>query len=117
MTSFPIAEYVRHEWAGAWLCSAFRNEMQDELLSSDLILEAIAATRAEFGEPPDLGMITFVDASKVRRKRDPGRCFLRAGFRAVGRTKTRGFLAFQLLPEGMPDAAPCAGTQEALSVG
>ncbi len=25
-------------------------------------------------------MVSFVDATKVRHKRDPGRCFLRAGF-------------------------------------
>lgn len=26
VTSFPFAEWVKHEWAGAWICSAFRNE-------------------------------------------------------------------------------------------
>lgn len=26
VTSFPFAQYVRHQWAGAWVCSAFRNE-------------------------------------------------------------------------------------------
>lgn len=26
ITSWPFAEYVKHAWAGAWVCSAFRNE-------------------------------------------------------------------------------------------
>jgi hypothetical protein len=46
-------------------------------------------------------MITFVDASKVRRKRDAGRCFLRAGFAPCGETKG-GLLAFQLVAAEMP---------------
>ena len=43
VTSWPFAEYVRHAWAGAWVCSAFRNEGQ--VLSSTLITQAVAATR------------------------------------------------------------------------
>lgn len=108
-SSWPFAEYVRHEWAGAWICSAFRNETR-RYLSSDLIRQAIAATRYYWGEPPELGMVTFVDASKVKPKRDPGRCFLRAGFRPCGSTKG-GLLALQLLPTDMPAAEP-AGYQQ-----
>lgn len=26
VTSFPFAKYVKHQWGGAWICSAFRNE-------------------------------------------------------------------------------------------
>ena len=26
VTSWPFAEYVKHDWAGAWICSAFRRE-------------------------------------------------------------------------------------------
>lgn len=48
-------------------------------------------------------MITFVDPGKVRRKRDPGRCFLKAGFRRVGST-AGGLVALQLQPEDMPAA-------------
>src|SRR5687767_14050974 len=51
VTSWPFAEYVRHAWAGAWVCSAFRNESLH--LSSSLIREAISATCAVW-EPPDL---------------------------------------------------------------
>jgi hypothetical protein len=108
VTSWPFAEWVKHEWAGAWVCSAFRREAECEHLASDLVRDAVAATRARFGEPPPLGMITFVDAGKVRRKRDPGRCYLKAGFVRVGATKG-GLVALQLLPDAMPEAAPAQG--------
>jgi hypothetical protein len=103
VTSYPFAEYVRHAWAGAWVNSLFRNEGAG--LSSELIREAVAATRAHYGEPPELGMVTFVDADKTRRKRDPGRCYRKAGFRHVGFTKG-GLWAFQMLPTEMPDPRP-----------
>jgi len=83
-------------------------------LSSELILEAIAATRWTW-TPPDLGIITFVDAGKVRRKRDPGRCYRRAGFDHVGYTKG-GLLVFGMLPDAMPDAVMPLGAQMAMSV-
>lgn len=102
-TSWPFAEYVRHAWAGAWMNSLFRNE--SERLSSELIREAVAHTLAFFGDPPALGMVTFVDASRTRRKRDPGRCYRRAGFTHVGWTKG-GLWALQLLPDAMPYPAP-----------
>jgi hypothetical protein len=111
ITSWPIAEYVRHAWAGAWLCSAFRNE--SDALSSELVTEAVAATRHVWPEPPPLGLVTFVDAAKTRRKRDPGRCFRRAGFVHVGYTKG-GLYALQLLPGAMPEPEPAYGTQESL---
>lgn len=119
ISSFPYAEYVMHAWAGAWICSAFRNEGGH--LSSELIREAVACTVWKW-EPPSLGMITFVDRSKIRHKRDPGRCYLRAGFVpavcpihtepepkkcAACRSETKaGLLAFQLFPDAMP--APVA---------
>lgn len=102
ITSWPFAEYVRHAWAGAWVCSAFRNEAPDKYLSSELVTEAVAATRSRW-EPPELGMITFINADLTRRKRDPGRCFRKAGFKHVGFTAS-GLYALQLLPEEMPDA-------------
>jgi len=98
ITSWPFAQYVKHAWAGAWVCSAFRNE--GPTLSSLLIREAVQRTIAHYGAPPDLGMITFVDPKKTRHKRDPGRCFLRAGFKNVGFTKG-GLVALQLLPADM----------------
>lgn len=99
VTSWPIAEYVRHAWAGAWVNSLFRNEGAG--LSSDLIREAVAVTRWFWPESPVLGIVTFVDAAQVRRKRDPGRCYRKAGFRHVGFTQS-GLYAFQLLPDEMP---------------
>lgn len=49
-TSYPRAEFVRHAWAGAWINSIFRNEGAG--LSSELIREAIAATRFFWSPPP-----------------------------------------------------------------
>ena len=111
VTSWPFPEYVRHAWPGAWVNSLFRKECDG--LASDYIRAAIAATRAIWPVPPELGMVTFVDAGKVRHKRDPGRSYLRAGFKAVGMTKG-GLLAFQLLPGDMPEAAPPLGMQGAM---
>jgi hypothetical protein len=99
ITSWPFAEYVKHAWAGAWVNSAFRNEGAGR--SSELIREAIAITRS-FWKPPSIGLITFVDASRVKHKRDPGRCYLRAGFERVGMTKG-GLIALQMLPDAMPE--------------
>lgn len=114
VTSWPFAEYVRHAWPGAWVCSLFRNE--SEHLASELIREAVAATRAIYGDPPPLGMVTFVNADKVRRKRDPGRCYLRAGFKNVGTTKG-GLVALQMLLDAMPPAEPPSVFKGELFVG
>lgn len=94
-----MAEYVKHQWAGAWVNSLFRREAGP--LASELIREAIACTRWRYGTPPELGMVTFVDPAQVKNKRDPGRCYLRAGFRKAGYTKG-GLVALQILPENMP---------------
>src|SRR5262249_54724419 len=75
-------EWGRHGWPLAWVCSLFRNE--SPALSSALVRQAVAATRWAWGRPPGQGMVTFVDPSRVRRKRDPGRCFRRAGWRVLG---------------------------------
>lgn len=107
VTSWPFAEYVRHRWAGAWVCSAFRNESSH--LSSDLIRQAVAATRWRWPEIPKLGMVTFVDRSKVRRKRDWGRCYRKAGFRPCGYTEG-GLVALQLLPCDIPAAIAPIGS-------
>jgi hypothetical protein len=100
VTSWPFAEYVKHAWAGAWMCSLFRNE--SDYLSSELITEAVAVTRWHYGNPPEKGFVTFVDRSKVRRKRDFGRCYRRAGWSVCGET-AGGLLALQLKPEDMPE--------------
>ncbi|MHB1772296.1 MAG: hypothetical protein ACYCST_11235 [Acidimicrobiales bacterium] len=118
VTSWPFAALLTDPWVdypawpGAFMCSAFRNET-GAFLSSDLIRSAVAHTRWTWLNVPDIGMITFVDAKKVRYKRDPGRCFLRAGFHNVGYTKG-GLVALQLLPSEMPDPEPVPSDQGVL---
>lgn len=114
VTSWPFPEYVKHAWPGAWVCSAFRNERRDLHLSSDLVADAVAGTRFYWSPPPE-GMITFVDKDKTRRKRDPGRCFLRAGFRHVGETKG-GLIALHLDVSQMPRAKQPLGAQSTLGI-
>lgn len=111
ITSWPLPQFVKHEWAGAWICSAFRNE-GSELRASTLIRSALAASRWFYGEPPKLGMVSFVDPRHVAPKATPGYCFLRAGFCLVGRTQEEGLLAYQILPAAMPDPVPAWGMRE-----
>ena len=108
ITSAPLAEWVKHAWAGAWICSAFRNEGAG--LASELIREAVSASRAHYGEPPVLGMVTFIDRkairpTKVRGESVWGWTYRKAGFVDAGETKG-GLLALQLWPDAMPLAEP-----------
>lgn len=66
-------------------CVVFRNEGTGAGRSSDLIR---AACDLAWERWPLERLYTFVDAVKVRHKRDPGRCFLRAGFNLCGVTQT-----------------------------
>ena len=100
VTSWPYAEYVRHKWAGAWVNTLFRNTGAG--LSSELINEAVAVTLSVWREPPELGIVSFVDSTKIRTKRDPGRCYRKAGWEHVGFTQTKCLYTFQLLPHEMP---------------
>lgn len=124
VTSWPFAEYVKHAWAGAWVNSCFRNE--SPTLSSLLIIDAVAATLAHYGAPPAHGFISFIDTRKTKRKRDPGRCYLKAGWTYAGHRKTRdgcprchsgktpwpcgltkgGLVAMQCKPENFPAPIP-----------
>jgi hypothetical protein len=110
VSSWPYPEYVSYSFMqeDAWLCTLFRNEAPDLYRSSDLIMQAVAATRWQWGTPPRAGMVTFVDPAKVRRKRDMGRCFRRAGWHAAGYTKG-GLLVLQIQEHEMPCAAPVVG--------
>lgn len=115
VTSWPKAEYVKHAWAGAWMNSLFRNE--SPLLASGLIRAAVVETVEYFGEPPALGMVTFVDRAKVRPTRVRGKdvwgwTYLKAGFVVAGETKG-GLLALQLTPEAMPAASRLRSVAEA----
>lgn len=110
VTSYPMAEYVRHEWAGAWVNSAFRNERRDLWLSSDLIREALAATCWRWEVPP-LGLVTFIDPTKVRHKRDLGRCYRKAGAHVRGYTKG-GLLCVGWNADEMPAPSAPLGASE-----
>lgn len=106
VTSWPFAEYTKHEWAGAWVCSLFRNEGAG--LSSELIAEAVAVTRwYHRSEPswradpePPQGIVTFVKPAEIK-SRNPGYCYKRAGWSLCGETKA-GLPALQQLPSEMP---------------
>lgn len=107
VTSWPFGEYVKHRWPGAWICSAFRNEGAG--LGVQMILDAVACTRWRYGEPPELGMITFVDSEKVEPtmvRGEPvyGWTFIMAGFVPDGWTEG-GLYALRLWPQDMPEAA------------
>lgn len=112
VTSWPFPQFVRHAWAGAWVNSLFRREGGDAL-ASELIRQAVAATRWRWPDVPELGIVTFVDPAKVRHKRDPGRCYRHAGFRRVGATKG-GLAVWQMRPEEMPEPRQPLGAQSAL---
>jgi hypothetical protein len=79
--------------------------------------DAVAATRFRYGEPPTLGMVTFVDRdhvtpTKVRGEDTWGWTYRKAGFQPDGETKG-GLLAFRLPPEAMPPAIPALGSASA----
>lgn len=75
-------------------------------MASEMIRAAVACTLFYWPEPPELGLITFVDPQKVKPTRRHGKeifgyCYRMAGFDEVGKTKG-GLLTFQLLPSAMP---------------
>lgn len=80
-------------------CAVFRNE--GPARSSDLILAAETWADRRW---PGLRRYTYVNPGRIRTKRDPGRCFLRAGWRLCGHTKG-GLLILEKLsvePEQWP---------------
>lgn len=118
VTSWPFAQFVKHQWAGAWTCSFFRNE--SPLTASELNREALAATRYVFGDPPSVdsvagpvNVVSFIDRSKVRPTRVRGRdvwgfTYLKAGWVPIGETKG-GLLAFGMPADLMPEPEPYLG--------
>jgi len=112
VSSWPL--YVRHAWPGAWVNTLFRNELPVAHLSSELIAEAVAATRAVWGAPPLAGIVTFVDSTVVR-SRNPGCCYRKAGWSRVGVTEARGLIVLRQLPSEMPP--PCAPVGYQASLG
>lgn len=73
-------------------CTVFRNE--GEQLSSRLIREAMELAWRRW---PGERLFTFVNPRKVQ-SRNPGYCFLCAGWRRVGRTKEKRLLILEALP-------------------
>lgn len=118
VTSWPLPEYVKHAWAGAWVNSLFRREQGER--ASGLILRAVAATRWKWPAVPALGMVSFVDPTKVPGVRRRGRviygyCYMKAGFEHVGFTEG-GLWAWKMDPAAMPSAeAPRGVTEELLA--
>lgn len=79
-------------------CAVFRNEGAG--LSSDLIRDA---DRSAWERWPGERLYTYVDPSKILHKRDPGRCFLRAGWKHAGWT-VRGLRILECLPSAASTA-------------
>ena len=78
-----------------WRCSIFRNE--GLVLSSVLIREATARTyvfwQSRYHGLPPVPLTTEVDPARTLKKRDPGRCFRRAGWSVRG--VVRGLVVLQ----------------------
>jgi hypothetical protein len=113
VTSWPLGEFVRHRWPGAWVCSLFRRESGSR--ASDMIRDAVAATRWRWPDVPSLGLVTFIDPTQVRPTMVRGApvygwTWLRAGFEPDGETQG-GLLAFRMRPERMPPPEAPHGAQ------
>jgi len=80
-------------------CAIFRNEGVAYASSSELIKEAM---RLAWERWPGERLFTYINPRAVRRKRDPGRCFIRAGWKQCGVTKARKLLIFEVLPDVRP---------------
>jgi hypothetical protein len=90
-----VQEYRKDEQQGIE-CNIFRNEGPH--LSSELILEAEKWAIEKW--PGARRLFTMVDSKKIRRKRDPGRCFRKAGWSPCGISKDRGLIILEKpLPE------------------
>ena len=73
-------------------CAIFRNDGAG--LSSDLIRAAMAIAWDRW---PGQRLYTYVNPRKVR-SRNPGYCFIQAGWRRCGVTKTRKLLVLEVFP-------------------
>lgn len=66
-----------------WTCTIFRNE--GPVLSSELILDAELCLQLLASDIGPDGMLTYVWDRKIKSA-NPGYCFKRAGWRAIGRS-------------------------------
>jgi DNA modification methylase len=106
--------YANHAWAGAWVNSIFRREERSPHLATDLILDAVAATRWRWPVVPAAGMVTFIDEREVKPTLVRGRnvygwTYRKVGFRETGRSGANDLLVLQLLPEAMPPPRAALG--------
>ena len=112
ITAQPKPQFVKHAWPGAWMCSAFRNEGEGAAreLSSSLIEEAVAVSLylTDLARVPisPFGFVSFIDRAQTRRKRDPGRCYVKAGWTRLRETTAEGLVVVQLLPQDFPAPLP-----------
>jgi len=79
-----FAEYVKHAWRSVGLLGVPERTIRPVAVV-DADPEALALP-GSFGRRSE-GCITFVDEDKTRHKRDPGYCYLRAGYEPAGRTQ------------------------------
>ncbi len=79
---FVWRKFISQDHQDGVNCAVFRNE--GPILSSALIR---AADDLAWERWPGSRLYTYIDPRRIRRKRDPGRCFLRAGWRHCGWTK------------------------------
>lgn len=75
-------------------CAVFRNEGPQQ--SSELIREADQLAWQKWPDEPR--HFTYVDPGAVRRKRDPGRCFIRAGWTKCGESADGKLLFERVAP-------------------
>ena len=75
-------------------CGCFRNE--SSALSSGLILAAEPFAWTKW--PAEHRLYTLVNPRKVRHKRDPGRCFRKAGWHPCGWSKTGKLILEKMKP-------------------
>lgn len=83
---------IRDDGFDAWECTIFRNE--SNILSSQLIEEAIKITIKKWGLMPKDGMITYVKPKAIQSI-NPGYCFKVAGFKKIGESKVNKLILLQ----------------------
>ncbi len=89
-------------------CTVFRNESGH--VSSEMILEAMTIAWEKW---PGERLFTMVDPKAVRSS-NPGYCFLKAGWRKCGTSKS-GKVVLEAFPDGFREDQP-AGKEEDLPV-
>lgn len=116
VTSWPYAEWVRHRWPGAMVCSLFRRESGPP--ASTMIREALACTRWRWPDLPEIGLLTFINRSQVkptivRGRKVYGWTWMRTGFRSDGET-AGGLMALCIPASDFPPAMTPAGQERLL---